>query len=287
MAAIDLSAQRVVLTKTGAPLKPGAVVKPQILLATLLQSLGFSSITIGTTAPGDQESLWYNKDNNTFRRYNPLTSTWAVMVPSQWVMHLLQMGMKAATVEGVVDSADKHMFFDVSANEIKTISDADYKASLGVTGWVQWGSTITLSSPANVVNFQDLPTSFTSVLITAQYTRQGGTGGTRRLGRVRGIYPGGTRCNLAHNGMPSDTFSNSDTIKQAWQFSGDLNDQTGFMFRDFYVKDGVSYSYPNRLAIPTTNKIKNIRYIVPDGEFDEATDDYNFAAGSVFKQFVR
>ena len=264
--------------------KPKYAVPAPVTLALMLSAFGFANITIGTVAPGDARTLWYNKDTNKFRRYNPLTAAWADLIPSQWFMHTLQIAFRSAGVEGIVDDADKIPFFDVSADETKMISFADMKASLGVTGWIQYGNTITLGAPASSVEFE-LPTTYESFLIRATFTATVGSPAYYNP-RVRGVYPTNAVVNLA--GGLSGTFNPANTQQRYHQYSGDRGDLTGCVFRhNGYSYDDMQTNAEQRM-IAISNRLAKVRLAVPDGSFgDETATSWQFATGSVFKLFVR
>lgn len=264
--------------------KPKYAVPAPVMLALMLSAFGFASITIGTVAPGDARTLWYNKDTNKFRRYNPLTAAWADLIPSQWFMHTLQIAFRSAGVEGIVDDADKIPFFDVSADETKMISFADIKASLGITGWIQYGNTITLGAPASSVEF-NLPTQYSDFLLRATFDPFGDGAPAYYNPRVRGVYP--TNAIVDLSAQLSGTFNPTFTQQRYHLFSGDRGDLTGFIFRqNSYLHDTLEQT--GQATISLTNRIAKIRFVVPDGALPgEPTAGWQFATGSVFKLFVR
>ena len=264
--------------------KPKYAVPAPVTLALMLSAFGFANITIGTVAPGDARTLWYNKDTNKFRRYNPLTAAWADLIPSQWFMHTLQIAFRSAGVEGIVDDADKIPFFDMSADETKMISFADMKASLGVTGWIQYGNTITLGAPASSVEF-NLPNQYSDFVLRATFDPFGDGAPAYYNPRVRGVYPTNAIVDLSAN--LSGTFNPSFTQQRYHLFSGDRGDLTGFIFRqNSYLYDAIEQT--GQTTISLTNRIAKIRFLVPDGALPgEPTAGWQFATGSVFKLFVR
>lgn len=284
MVAFNIATQRLLTgLQDGDTLKPGGTIKPHRLLGLLLQAMGFASVTIQTTPPGDVRTLWYNKDTDTIRRYNPVAAQWENLVPPQYFLHALQIAFRAAGVEGIADDVDKIPFFDVSADETKMISVADLKASLGVTGWVQYGATQTLVAPVSSVEF-DLPTAYTSFLLRSTFTHIGGT--TFPNPRLRGVYPTSALVNLAA-GL-SGTFGVG--TKQRYDlYTGDRGDLTGWIRRETDpTQIDVTEGNTNGYAISLTNRVAKIRLAVPDGSFgDESTATWQFASGSVFKLFVR
>ena len=275
--------------------KPKYAVPAPVMLALMLSAFGFASITIGTVAPGDARTLWYNKDTNKFRRYNPLTAAWADLIPSQWFMHTLQIAFRSAGVEGIVDDADKMPFFDVSADETKMISFADMKASLGVSGWVQYAAN-TLVARTQMVEFE-LPFSYNDFMIRATFDAYliGGAGNVRFNPRVRGVYPTNALIDLSVS--LSGTFGANVTQQHAQQFSGDRGDLTGMIMRENGWSWNNNVASDQRRVIPVTNRISKVRFMVPDGgvpitggpPYSEPKDDdaWGFEVGSVFKLFVR
>lgn len=258
--------------------KPKYAVPAPVTLALMLSAFGFANITIGTVAPGDARTLWYNKDTNKFRRYNPLTAAWADLIPSQWFMHTLQIAFRSAGVEGIVDDADKMPFFDVSADETKMISFADMKASLGITGWVQYGVTQTLAAPALYFEHA-LPTVFRDFLVITTYTP---TIPSRPYGpRMVGVYPTNALVDI------TGAFSGGDGagISPAhWWYSGDRSDLTGIIWRQ--KPQGSGQQFP--IVEGLTNRIAKIRFTSPRGDFSGwPTDTWEFAIGSTSKLFVR
>lgn len=283
MAVYNPATQKIIVSASDSD-KPRYAVRAPRILSLVLSYMGFLNITIGTVAPGDVRTLWYNKDTDTLRRYNPLTAAWANITPPQFFMHILQTAFRAANVEGVMADDDKVPFFDVSADETKMISVADFKASLGVTGWVQWGNTITLGAPASSVEF-DLPTTYESFLIRATFTATVGSPAYYNP-RVRGVYPTNAVVNLA--GGLSGTFNPANTQQRYHQYSGDRGDLTGCVFRhNGYSYDDMQTNADQRM-IAISNRLAKVRLAVPDGSFgDETATSWQFAIGSVFKLFVR
>lgn len=287
MAIFNPLTQKIIVTALDSD-KPRYAVPAPVALALMLSMFGFASITIGAVAPGDVRTLWYNKDTNKFRRYNPLTAAWADLTPSQWFLHTIQIAFRSANVEGVMADADKVPFFDVSADELKMISVLDFKASLGVSGWVQWQDTITLDAPTAIVNFNDLPLSYTSFAIRADFTTFGGAV-TKYNPRLRGVYSTGSYMDL--------TVGLSGTIpsglqRRTYQFSGDRGDETGFIFRDFAWVNTELDNNNHDIPVPLTNRIRHLRLVVPDGGpmgdgQNSPVDTWQFAAGSTFKLWVR
>jgi hypothetical protein len=285
MTAFDPTAHKLLTAGTGSD-KPQFAVPSQRVLANLLSSLGFDSIEINTIAPTNVRALWYNKDTDQFRRYNPLTASWSTLVPTQWFFHILQLAFRAAGVEGIADNADKLPFFDVSADETKMITIADLKASLGVTGWVQYGATQTLAAPVEYVEF-DLPTAYSDFLMVASYNTQDGDGTTRFRPRMKGVYPTAALTDLSYE--ISGTFNQGTARTERWWYSGDRSDLTGSMLRMYPPGSGSQYILNMQHL---TNRVAKIRFGRPDGGTDPtgdpiANDYYRFTVGSVFKVFVR
>lgn len=276
----NLDTQEIVTTTPGAPAKPGALIKPKRLFMLLVQALGFNSVTISTTAPLDQETLWYNSDTDAFRRYNPNNAAWESLVPSQYALHLLQKAFKAAQVEGVFDNADKFPFFDVSANESKMISAADFKASLGITGWLQYGATQTLVAAQTEIEF-DLPAVFGSVLLHGTWQATGA--GTLFPPEVIAVYPTNAEVNIGSDQV-STIEGGTSRRTRAW-LEGDRSDLTGVVrFNTHRSLSGVAETLSdqgNRAPLfHLTNRVAKLRYRRTSGT-------WQFAIGSVFKLFVR
>ena len=284
MVAFNISTQRLLTgLQDGDTLKPGGTIKPHRLLGLLLQAMGFASVTIQTTPPGDVRTLWYNKDTDTIRRYNPVAAQWGSLVPPQYFLHVLQIAFRAAGVEGITDDVDKIPFFDVSADETKMISVADLKASLGVSGWVQSGTTQTLDTPASSVEF-DLPLAYTSFLLRSTFSPFGGAA-TKFNPRLRGVSP--TSAVIELYNRKSGTFNG--TVNRYPLYSGDRGDLTGFIRREI-IPDDVDGAEGNSNGrnITLSNRIAKIRLAVPNGTVGgETADTWQFASGSVFKLFVR
>ena len=285
MTAYNPLTQKLIVSGTDTD-KPKFAVPPQRVLALLLSSLGFESIEINTIAPSNVRVLWYNKDTDQFRRYNPLTAAWSTMVPTQWFMHILQLAFRSAGVEGIADNADKIPFFDVSADETKMITMSDLKASLGVTGWVQYGATQTLAAPAEYVEM-DLPSAYSDFMLVTTYNTQDGDGTTRYRPRMKGVYPTAALTDLTY--QISGTFNQGTERTERWWYSGDRSDLTGTMLRLLPAGSGSQYILNMQHL---TNRVAKIRFGRPDGGTDPggdpiANDYYRFTVGSTFKLFVR
>lgn len=253
--------------------KPKHAVPAARVMQSMLATLGFESIEINTVAPSNVRVLWYNKDTDQFRRYNPLTAAWSTLIPTQWFLHILQLVFRSAGVEGVADNADKLPFFDVSADETKMITMGDLKASLGVTGWIQYGATQTLVAPAEYVDL-DLPTAFSDFMMITTYTATG-TGTTFRP-KMSGIYPTNALVDIS-TGINGTFEAPSSGRTEQWWFSGDRSDLTGIIMRK---------NPEGNFALITslTNRLAKVRFQRTGGG---ANPTWQFDTGSVFKMFVR
>ncbi|MCO5164654.1 MAG: hypothetical protein M9939_26550 [Mesorhizobium sp.] len=147
-------------------LDEAAPLDAKVMLGSLLNVMGLASVTIGTVAPVDKKTLWWNKDVNQFRRYNPVTSQWLQLSPDLFALHLLHRAFTAANVEGSFANDDLFSFFDVSAGETKMISSEDLKALLPIHGWSQF-STFTVSAPIAQYDAA-LPSVFSEIMVSCQ-----------------------------------------------------------------------------------------------------------------------
>lgn len=272
MAAFDPTTHNLIVSAADSE-KPKHAVPAARVFQSMLATLGFESIEINTVAPSNVRVLWYNKDTDQFRRYNPLTAAWSTLVPTQWFLHILQLAFRSAGVEGVADNADKLPFFDVSADETKMITMGDLKASLGVTGWVQYDIE-TLVAPATYFEL-DLPTAFKDFLLVVNFTL---TGSATYPARMIGIYPTDAQVDITGD------FTGGQASPQHWWYSGDRSDLTGVIWRQKPQGSGTSFPIIEGLS----NRIAKIRYSSPRGNFGGwPTDTWQFATGSVAKLFVR
>lgn len=260
--------------------KPKYAVPAPVTLALMLSAFGFASITIGTVAPGDARTLWYNKDTNKFRRYNPLTAAWADLIPSQWFMHTLQIAFRSAGVEGIMDDADKVPFFDVSADETKMISFADMKASLGVSGWVQYAAN-TLAVGAEAIEF-DLPQSYNDIALIGTWSAERTNESNSSLNRpfLYGVYPTNATVQLGRD--TGTVVIPGTTYKTRYLASGDRGDLTGFWWAQTIISNGQD----THVMYDVVNRVSRIRYTRDPGVNPE-NNAWRFTAGSVFKLFVR
>lgn len=145
MPAFDLTTDKLVTTATGA-LDDPALLDARVLLTRLLISLGFNQIVIASTppaVPANARNLWWDKGVNTLKRYNPLTSQWAALNANQHVMHLFQRAAIAAGTDAVIETGDLFYMFDVSRDELRTISEATLRGLINseVVGVITSSST--------------------------------------------------------------------------------------------------------------------------------------------------
>lgn len=276
----DPTTQNLIGSLAGTPLKPGVALPPQNTIARIFDQLGIYDIEFGTVAPGDVKVLWFDTDTRTVKRRNPISGSWAVMTPDQFVLHLLQRGFTAAVVESLADNADKMPFFDVSANESKMISVADFKSSLGVTGWTQYGSTQTLGVATTQIEFE-LPTAFTSVLLHGTWQATGA--GTLQAPDLLAVYPTDAEVNL-NSDQVSTIEGGTARRARAW-LEGDRSDLTGVVRFNTHrslsgAAETTSDSGTRAPIFHLTNRIAKLRYRRPSGT-------WQFAIGSEFKLFVR
>lgn len=126
MPALDLSTDKLIATGTGS--LDGAVpVDARVVLTRLLIQLGYNQIVIASTppaVPANARNLWWDKGVNAVKRYNPLTSQWVTLTANQHVLHLFQRAAFAAGTDTVVETGDLFYMFDVSRDELRTISEA-------------------------------------------------------------------------------------------------------------------------------------------------------------------
>lgn len=154
MPAFDLTTDKLVTTATGS-LDDTALLDTRVLLTRLLISLGFNQIVIASTppaVPANARNLWWDKGVNTLKRYNPLTSQWAALNANQHVMHLFQRAAIAAGTDTVIETGDLFYMFDVSRDELRTISEATLRGLVNS----QVGGIITSSATEFIIDLTGL-----------------------------------------------------------------------------------------------------------------------------------